>query len=166
MSLAGLRRVAQRSSKPNINKSIKSAASITIRHGMYIPFRHVFRLIRQTIASSTEQIQRRLYDSNLIRLAHTSQDVVQLNNRLRPRADDRNIGGLIRIWNLAIKNNVRPDALSYITLLRGFASCGLFDDTVRVFKDMLEMGVGDRLLGLNYVLQVRTYFTRPSRSNN
>jgi pentatricopeptide repeat protein len=83
-----------------------------------------------------------------------TRDVATLNRRLQSRIEDRNIVGIIRLWITAIENGVRPDAVSYDTILKIVASFGLFDTTVKIFEDMIKMEVGNKQQGLNYVLEV------------
>ncbi|CAE6457194.1 unnamed protein product [Rhizoctonia solani] len=82
-----------------------------------------------------------------------TRDVATLNRRLQSRIEDRNIVGIIRLWITAIENGVRPDAVSYDTILKIVASFGLFDTTVKIFEDMIKMEVGNKQQGLNYVLE-------------
>ncbi|KAF8706089.1 pentatricopeptide repeat protein, partial [Rhizoctonia solani] len=136
MSLTTLRRVAQCGLTRNIVPSTSSGLACPIRH-----------------ASTAEQIKKRLYDSSVLRLPMPTRDVETLNRRLQFRLNDRNIVGIVRLWTTAIENGVRPNAVSYDTMLKVIASYGLFDLTVKIFEDMLKMKVGDKQQGLNYVLE-------------
>ncbi|KAG8689687.1 hypothetical protein FRC11_001246 [Ceratobasidium sp. 423] len=135
MSLVTLR-TARRSIARHISPSTGPRVLSSIRH-----------------ASTAEEIKQRLYDSSVLRIQTPTKDVATLNRRLQARVGDRNIVGMIRLWVVAIENGVRPDAVTYDTLLKTTASYGLFDMTLMVFEDMLKMGLGDKQRGLNYVLE-------------
>ncbi|CAE6345656.1 unnamed protein product [Rhizoctonia solani] len=136
MSLTTLRRVAQRGLARQITPSASCRIVGLVRHG-----------------STAEQIKKRLYDSSVLRLPMPTKDVETLNKRLQARVEDRNIVGMVRVWTAAVENGVRPNAVSYDTILKVVASYGLFDMTIKIFEDMLKMGVGDKQQGLNYVLE-------------
>ncbi|CAE6420874.1 unnamed protein product [Rhizoctonia solani] len=142
MSLAALR-TARRCVARHIDPSTGPRILSSIRH-----------------ASTAEEIKQRLYDSPVLRIRAPTQDVATLNKRLEARVNDRNVVGIVRLWVAAIENGVRPDAVSYDTLLKVTASYGLFDVTLKIFEDMLKMGVGDKQQGLNYVLEVSGILAR------
>ncbi|KAJ1304275.1 hypothetical protein OPQ81_005435 [Rhizoctonia solani] len=136
MSLTTLRRAAQGGLVRYVTPLAGSLIPSSIRH-----------------VSTAEEIKQRLYVSNVLRTSMPTKDVATLNRRLEARIGDRNIVGIVRLWVAAIDNGVRPDAVSYDTLMKMTASYGLFDFTVKVFEDMLKMGLGDKQRGLNYVLE-------------
>ncbi|CUA73228.1 Pentatricopeptide repeat-containing protein At3g04760, chloroplastic [Rhizoctonia solani] len=104
-------------------------------------------------ASNAEHIRQRLYDSPTLRLKTPAEEVWTLNRQLELRINNRNIIGTIRLWLRSIENGIRPNQESYDTVLKLFASYGLFDATLKVFEDMLKMKMGDVQKGLNYVLE-------------
>ncbi|KAH7339307.1 hypothetical protein B0J17DRAFT_654667 [Rhizoctonia solani] len=141
MSLATLR-----ATRRGFVRHIGSSASSTFKPSTY-----------QGATAEQIKIKQRLYDSSVLRLGAPSKDVGALNRRLQARINDRNIVGTTRIWTAAIENGVRPDA---------FASYGLFDLTLKVFEDMVNMKVGSIQRGLNYMLEVSLPHPRSSSFQN
>ncbi|KAF8756830.1 MgsA AAA+ ATPase C terminal [Rhizoctonia solani] len=127
MSLTTLRRVAQCGLTRNIVPSTSSGLACPIRHA----------LIRFFCPATSYAYQRRGNSEQKITVSPERQEYCRI----------------VRLWTTAIENGVRPNAVSYDTMLKVIASYGLFDLTVKIFEDMLKMKVGDKQQGLNYVLE-------------
>ncbi|KAG8792946.1 hypothetical protein FRC12_004391 [Ceratobasidium sp. 428] len=111
------------------------------------------QLYRSTVSRSAAPATRsQLYEADTIRLPRTPPSVTKLNNGLEIRARDTNIPGLVHFWNDMLKKGITPDGTSYLILLKLYAQHRLYGECVKVFDDMVTMGVGDKLQALNLIV--------------
>ncbi|KAG8734888.1 hypothetical protein FRC10_011331 [Ceratobasidium sp. 414] len=98
------------------------------------------------------EIRSPLYEAKTFRIPRAGSSLAHLNTGLEIRARDVNIIGAINFWNQMVSSGTRPDGNSYLALLKIFVEYRLFGECVKVFEDMVAMGVGDKLRALNLVV--------------
>ncbi|KAG8720216.1 hypothetical protein FRC08_000837 [Ceratobasidium sp. 394] len=131
-------------------------ASVTLKRAAQraTALRHSTHLLARSIASTPARhdIRSPLYEAQPLRIPRPEPSLARLNIGLEVRARDANIPGAIGFWNSHIETGTRPDGNSYLALLNMFAKHRLFRECVKVFEDMVAMGVGDKLSALNLVM--------------